>query len=163
MARSGVSADDDSPAKWNADATAGSVKWTFPGRTAELYLMPETSLHQAAQNYADLTGHARVSPKWSFGYLQSRWGWEDKGYIENTLKKFHEDKLPVDAFIFDFECYTKTPDYELKPEGVAKFTDFNWNPALFPERRSKSRLIKARASALSPSANRASAIARRCR
>ena len=39
----------------------------------------------------------------------------------------------MDAFIFDFECYTKTPDYALKPEGEAGFPDFTLNPKLFPE------------------------------
>ena len=69
------------------------MAWTFPGRTADLYLMPAASLRQAEGAYVDLTGHPKVSPKWTFGYLQSRWGWEDKAYIENTLKTFQDDKL----------------------------------------------------------------------
>jgi alpha-glucosidase len=130
----GVSADDDSPAKWNTKADETSiVTWSFPGRTADLYLTPALNLYQASQKYADLTGHPKISPKWAFGYLQSRWGWKDKAYIDDTLKTFHDHKLPVDAFIFDFECYTKTPDYALKPEGESNFTDFAWNPQLFPE------------------------------
>jgi len=130
----GVSVDDNSPAKWNAKADQASVvTWSFPGRTADLYLMPAQNLYQEAQKYVDLTGHPKVSPRWAFGYLQSRWGWKDKAYIEDTLKTFQNDKLPVDAFIFDFECYTKTPDYDLKPEGKPDFSDFAWNPMLLPE------------------------------
>jgi alpha-glucosidase len=129
----GVTSDDNSPAKWSADIDQGSVTWTFPGRSADLYLLPAANLHQAAQKYADLTGHPKVSPEWAFGYLQSRWGWQDSAYIEDTLKTFRDDKLPVDAFIFDFECYTQTPDYELKPSGQPNFPDFTWNPALFPD------------------------------
>jgi alpha-glucosidase len=129
----GISVDDDSPAKWNAQAGHESITWSFPGRMADLYLMPSHTLYQAAQKYADLTGHPKVSPKWAFGYLQSRWGWQNQAYIEDTLKTFHTDRLPIDAFIFDFECYTKIPDYALKPEGEPKFPDFAWNPVLFPE------------------------------
>jgi alpha-glucosidase len=41
-------------------------------------------------------------------------------------------KIPVDAFIYDFEWYTSEPDYRLPSEGVTGFTDFGWNTNLFP-------------------------------
>ena len=126
----GVSANDEAPAQWSATTAQGAVTWTFPGKSASLYLMPAQTMTQAAQSYADLTGHATVPPEWAFGYLQSRWGWESHNVVGMIAKQFWADRLPVDAFIFDFECYTKTPDYDLKPEGLPNFPDFTWNPAL---------------------------------
>jgi alpha-glucosidase len=38
----------------------------------------------------------------------------------------------VDAYIFDFEWYTTSPDYTLGKEGKEGFTDFTFNPKLFP-------------------------------
>lgn len=128
----GVTDDDDKPAKWTFDPDKGEIIWFFPGKTAALYLMPARDLREAARAYARLSGYPLVPPKWSFGYLQSRWGWTDKAYIDETLKTFRDHKLPVDAFIFDFECYTTRPDYALPPEGQANFPDFTWNPLLFP-------------------------------
>jgi alpha-glucosidase len=128
-----VTANDNQPAHWSAAANRDSVVWTFPGAAAALYLMPAATLKDAATAYADLTGHAPVPPRWTFGYLQSRWGWKNRGYIEDVLKHFQELKLPVDAFIFDFEWYTTKPDYELTPAGVAGFSDFGWNTNLFSE------------------------------
>ncbi|HUE37336.1 MAG TPA: glycoside hydrolase family 31 protein, partial [Candidatus Acidoferrum sp.] len=127
-----VSSDDNHPARWKADADGTSVTWTFPGRTADLYLMPAPTPKDAAGAYAKLTGHAPVPPRWAFGYLQSRWGWTNRAYIEDTLKKFNDLKLPVDAFIFDFEWYTRSPDYSVPPGGLAGFEDFSWNTNLFP-------------------------------
>jgi alpha-glucosidase len=95
--------------------------------------MPASNLYEAARNYAELSGAPAVPPRWTFGYLQSRWGWQDRAYIDDTLKQFVTRKLPVDAFIFDFEWYTVEPDYELPPEGDANFKDFSFNPALFPD------------------------------
>ena len=66
-------------------------------------------------------------------FLQSQWGWQDRNYIENTLHKFREKKLPVDAFIYDFEWYTPFPDYAVGNKGVANFPDFSFNPKLFPD------------------------------
>jgi alpha-glucosidase len=128
-----VSADDNRPASWEAAKNHRSITWTFPGDRADLYLMPATTLKDAAASYARLTGHAPIPPLWAFGYLQSRWGWADRAYIENALKKFNDLKIPVDAFIYDFEWYTHEPDYALPPQGLPDFQDFSWNTNLFSD------------------------------
>jgi len=127
-----VATDDNRPAFWLAGTSGDYVRWMFPGDTADLYLMPAATLEDAARAYARLTGFAPVPPRWAFGYLQSRWGWKDPAYIEDTLHQFRQLKVPVDAFIFDFEWYTLKPDYELQNDGLTNFTDFYWNPHLFP-------------------------------
>ena len=128
-----VTANDNRPAHWRVGNSADSVSWIFPGSKANLYLMPSATLKDAAKNYAQLTGHAPVPPRWTFGYLQSRWGWADRKYIEDTLAKFRELELPVDAFIYDFEWYTPTPDYSLPAGGLPDFKDFSFNTNLFPD------------------------------
>ncbi len=72
-------------------------------------------------------------PRWAFGYFQSRWGWKDKAYIDDTFAHFRQDQLPVDNFIIDFEWYTVIPDYDVQMPGDPNFVDFGWNPALFPD------------------------------
>ena len=128
-----VTANDDAPASWTAAADGTSLTWHFPGPSADLYLMPAASLGAASQDYAQLSGFVPVPPRWTFGYLQSRWGWTDRAYIEATLRKFQELHIPLDAFIFDFEWYAATPDYKLPAGGTPEFKDFGWNPLLFPE------------------------------
>lgn len=128
-----VTADDNRPAHWSASGDGPAVTWTFPGATADLYLMPSATLKDAARNYARLTGYAPVPPRWTFGYLQSRWGWTNRKYIEDTLARFQQLHLPVDAFIYDFEWYTPTPDYSLPPSGLPDFKDFSFNTSLFPD------------------------------
>ena len=128
-----VTANDNQPARWRAATNGEYLTWTFPGPEAELYLMPAASLKDAAEAGARLTGFAPVPPRWAFGYLQSRWGWKDRAYIEDTLQQFRDLKIPVDAFIYDFEWYTTNPDYELPSDGEAGYTDFGWNTNLFPD------------------------------
>jgi alpha-glucosidase len=127
-----ISAKDDAPASWKSRA-GGKVDWTIPGPSIDFYVMPGATLNDWVRDQAELTGFAPVPPKWALGYMQSRWGWKDKAYIDDTLKHFHDDHLPVDVFIFDFEWYTKTPDYSVPPEGKPDFIDFDWNPTLFPD------------------------------
>lgn len=125
-----VSADED---QWAQRRVPGDPEWIFPGTRGDLYLMPAANLKEAAQAYADLCGTPAVPPRWSFGYLQSRWGWVDRTYIEDTLKQFRERKHPVDAFIYDFEWYNHDNDYRISEDGATNFFDFGWNTELFPE------------------------------
>ncbi|HEV3271316.1 MAG TPA: TIM-barrel domain-containing protein [Candidatus Methylacidiphilales bacterium] len=127
-----ISENETRPGSWKANV-AGGVDWKAPGVAADLYLMPAKNLYDWLRDDAELTGFAPVPPLWAFGYLQSRWGWTDKSYLDDTLAHFRKDNLPVDTFIIDFEWYTKTPDYDVKAEGDPTFIDFDWNPVLFPD------------------------------
>jgi len=127
-----VSANDDDPATWDRTKDNTALTWKFPGKAANLYLWPAKTLYDGARGYIKLTGRPELPPRWAFGYLQSQWGWTDSAYIANIATKFRTHKLPVDAFIFDFEWYTTLPDYEVGKEGKEGFTDFTFNPKLFP-------------------------------
>lgn len=127
----GVTPDDNIPATWNNSNS--TVTWRYNGKAADLYLWPAKTLYDATSGLANLTGKPKLPPKWAFGYLQCRWGWENRAYIENTLNKFRSLKLPVDAFIYDFEWYTGSPDYSLSKNGAVGFSDFSFNPNLFSE------------------------------
>ncbi|HWD91940.1 MAG TPA: TIM-barrel domain-containing protein [Verrucomicrobiae bacterium] len=139
----GVTEDDNRPARWRAAVNNEYLTWTFPGSRADLYLMPAASLKDAAKAYSQLTGAAPVPPRWAFGYLQSRWGWTNHLSIEDALKHFRDLKIPVDAFVYDFEWYTPKPDYELPDSGKDAFEDFGWNTNLFPQRAAEIQSEKA--------------------
>ena len=127
-----LAGDDNKPAFWSATPGQGYINWTFPGGTADLYLMPAANLRAVATAFDQLTGFPPVPPRWAFGYMQSRYGWKDRAYVEDAFHQFLTRNLPLDVLIFDFEWYTKHPDYSVRPEGEADFSDFGWNPLLFP-------------------------------
>ncbi len=127
-----VSVNDNKPATWDRAKDKATLTWKFAGKAANLYLWPAKTMQDGASGYVKLTGRPKLPPRWAFGYLQSKWGWDDSTYIADVATKFRTHKLPVDAFIFDFEWYTTTPDYTVKKEGKEGFTDFQFNPKLFP-------------------------------
>jgi alpha-glucosidase len=128
----GVSANDDNPATWNRAADKAALTWKFSGKAANLYLWPAKTMYDGARGYVKLTGRPKLPPRWAFGYLQSKWGWDDSTYVSDVATKFRTHKLPVDAFIFDFEWYTTLPDYAVKKDGKEGFSDFTFNPKVFP-------------------------------
>jgi alpha-glucosidase len=128
----GISTNDNNPATWSRAKDKVTLIWKFNGKAANLYLWPAKSMYSGANGYVKLTGRPKLPPRWAFGYLQSQWGWRDSAYISDVLTKFRTHKLPVDAFIFDFEWYTTLPDYAVGKYGEAGFSDFSFNPKLFP-------------------------------
>jgi len=117
------------PVNWTSDSK--NIVWTYKG-DFELYLMPAADLNAGTMAYYDLIGRPKVPPRYAFGFLASRWGWKDQAYIMDVLKRFREDSFPLDAVIFDFEFFAKTPDYKLGPKGSADYSDFGFNELLFP-------------------------------
>ncbi|NBZ95624.1 MAG: glycoside hydrolase family 31 protein [Proteobacteria bacterium] len=107
--------------------------WQVPGSGAALYLAVAPTLKDGMGVYRNLFGPAPVPPLWTFGFMASKWGWKLYPFIEETAKHFKDGHFPVDSFIYDFEWYTKTPDYKLKPAGEENFPDFAFNAQLFPE------------------------------
>jgi alpha-glucosidase len=128
----GVSVNDNTPGTWTRAKNQDKLIWKFNARAANLYLWPASTIYDGASGYVKLTGRPKLPPRWAFGYLQSQWGWADSTYISNVLTKFRTHKLPVDAFIFDFEWYTTLPDYTVGNEGKEGYSDFTFNPKLFP-------------------------------
>jgi oligosaccharide 4-alpha-D-glucosyltransferase len=59
-------------------------------------------------NYTELTGRQPLPPRWAFGNFASRFGYRDQEMAENTARRFIDNKIPVDAMIFDLYWFGKT-------------------------------------------------------
>ena len=93
-----------------------AVSWSRPdGAAFELYLMPAATLDAGTAAYYGLIGTAVMPPRYAFGFIASRWGWEDRSYIESTLQQFRDGAYPLDAIIGDFGWFTNVSDYSFPP------------------------------------------------
>jgi oligosaccharide 4-alpha-D-glucosyltransferase len=59
-------------------------------------------------NYTTLTGKQPLPPRWALGNFSSRFGYHSQEEVENTIKKFENDKIPVDAIILDLYWFGKS-------------------------------------------------------
>lgn len=66
------------------------------------------SWEKLIQNYTDLTGKQPLPPRWAFGNFSSRFGYRSQDEVNNTIRKFEEDKIPVDAIILDLYWFGKS-------------------------------------------------------
>ena len=75
-------------------------------------------------NYTDLTGKQPLPARWTLGNFSSRFGYHSQVEVEKTIKKFEDDKIPVDAIILDLYWFGKTIQ--------GTMGNFDWDKDTFP-------------------------------
>lgn len=58
-------------------------------------------------NYTYLTGKQPLPPRWILGNFSSRFGYHSQKEVEETIDKFKEESIPVDAVIIDIYWFGK--------------------------------------------------------
>ena len=85
----------------------------------DYYVIGGASLAAVIQNYTYLTGRTPLPQKWTLGYQQSRWGYQDAAEIALIAQKMRDYHLPMDVIHLDI-------DYM---DGYRVFT---WDPHKYP-------------------------------
>ena len=79
---------------------------TISGRKTYQVIAGDSWLDLIA-NYTDLTGKQPLPPRWAFGNFSSRFGYHSQQEVEETIAKFKEEEIPVDAVIIDIYWFGK--------------------------------------------------------
>jgi oligosaccharide 4-alpha-D-glucosyltransferase len=80
---------------------------TISGRKTYQVIVGDTWT-DLVSNYTTLTGKQPLPPRWAFGNFSSRFGYHSQEEVENTIKKFEQNNIPVDAIILDLYWFGKT-------------------------------------------------------
>lgn len=92
------------------------------GSSFDAYLIYGPGPAEILASYADLTGHAPVPPKWTFGLWGSSGGtYRDRESVEQLIQGFDDRKIPLDVIHVD-PWWMKWRTY----------CDFRWDEAAFP-------------------------------
>jgi alpha-glucosidase len=105
-------------ASWRRDQRRHT--WLVEEPAVDMYLLMGETPAEILQAYIELTGRPLVPPRWTFGYLQSRWGYKDARDVRDKWRLFREKKILVEAFIYDYDWF---------------INDWHWNPKVFPSPR----------------------------
>lgn len=57
--------------------------------------------------YTSLTGRQPLPPRWVFGNFSSRFGYHSEREVRETVRKFAEDSIPLDAVVIDIYWFGK--------------------------------------------------------
>jgi len=65
------------------------------------------SWYDLIDQYTELTGKQPLPPRWAFGNFSSRFGYHSEKETRETVDKFIQDSIPVDAVIIDIYWFGK--------------------------------------------------------
>ncbi|MGD8465343.1 MAG: glycoside hydrolase family 31 protein [Anaerolineae bacterium] len=88
----------------------------------DYFLIYGPDLKRILKRYADLTGHAPVPPKWSFGFWVSRAGYRTREEVETVTHEMRTRDLPFDVLSLD-------PWWM----GEGPWSTYEWDTAAFPD------------------------------
>lgn len=73
----------------------------FSGGELNFYIILGKDYQEILSNYHLLTGTQPLPPRWALGNLMSRFGYTSQEQANDIVAKMKEQKIPVDAIIFD--------------------------------------------------------------
>ena len=79
---------------------------TISGRKTYQIIASDTWLDLVSQ-YTTLTGTQALIPLWALGNFSSRFGYHSEKEVINTVNKFKDENIPVDAVIIDLYWFGK--------------------------------------------------------
>lgn len=79
---------------------------TISGRKTYQLIVGET-WETMVGNYTLLTGRQPMPPRWALGNFSSRFGYHSQKEVLETIQKFKEENIPVDAVILDLYWFGK--------------------------------------------------------
>ena len=65
------------------------------------------NLKEVTQNYVELTGKQPMPPRWALGNFASRFGYHSQQEVEETVAKYREEDIPLDAIVLDLYWFGK--------------------------------------------------------
>ncbi len=65
------------------------------------------NLKEVTQNYVELTGKQPMPPRWALGNFASRFGYHSQQEVEETVQKYRDEDIPLDAIVLDLYWFGK--------------------------------------------------------
>jgi len=78
------------------------ISFNFDGCGLEYYIF-FGKVDELLKNYADLTGHPALVPKWSLGFHQSRYSYMSEDEVLSIAENFKKYNLPISAIHLDID------------------------------------------------------------
>ncbi|MFD1314833.1 glycoside hydrolase family 31 protein [Namhaeicola litoreus] len=79
---------------------------TIKGRKA-YQVIAGSAWEEIIDQYTQLTGRQPLPPRWALGNFSSRFGYHSEKEVRNTVQKFLDEKIPLDAVVIDIYWFGK--------------------------------------------------------
>jgi alpha-glucosidase (family GH31 glycosyl hydrolase) len=117
----GLFVDNTYPARFDVGAADPTqLRYRTPGGEISYYVLAAPSIPAQLEQYTWLTGRQPLPPKWSLGYIQSKFGYRTESQARGVIDTLRRKDFPVDAVILDLDWFEH-------------MGDLRWDREAFPE------------------------------
>ncbi|GJJ75499.1 hypothetical protein EMPS_07857 [Entomortierella parvispora] len=102
----------------------GKLTYKVIGGILDFSLFLGPSPTQVLDQYTELIGRPHMPPAWALGFHQSRYGYKNIEAVEDMIRRYHDENLPLDGIWLDI-------DY------MEQYRDFTYDDLRFPKSRIK--------------------------
>jgi alpha-glucosidase (family GH31 glycosyl hydrolase) len=96
-----------------------SFSYTASGGELSYFLITASTVQAQLERYTWLTGRQPLPPRWAFGYIQSKFGYQNESEARSMVQTMRQEQIPCDAIVLDI--------YWSRYMG-----DLSWNPGSWP-------------------------------
>ncbi len=101
----GVFVDNPWPAEVDFTTTEAGKggRWSYRagGGPMAYYVIAGPDMYGVLDHYTRLTGRPTIPPLWTLGFLQSKFGYQNRQEVETLARTFRHRDIPCDAIILD--------------------------------------------------------------
>jgi alpha-glucosidase len=89
-----------------------------------VYVITGESAYDVVKQFRKIIGKSYIAPKFAFGFGQSRWGYKSAEDIENVVKGYRDNNIPIDMVYLDIDYMQDYKDFTVNPERFPNFEEF---------------------------------------
>ncbi|MGA9115414.1 MAG: TIM-barrel domain-containing protein [Bacteroidota bacterium] len=81
------------------------LAYTAEGGELTFYLIAARGIPAQLERYTWLTGRQPLPPRWSLGFIQSRFGYRNEAEARGVVQTMRQKRIPCDALVLDLYWY----------------------------------------------------------
>ena len=102
-------------------ASANEMRYSITDGNLSYFLVFGNNQAEVLSNYTILTGKQPLPPRWSLGYLQSKYGYQNTADVTGIVNELKTNGFPLDGIILDLFWFG----------GTNKMGVLNWDSTRF--------------------------------
>lgn len=101
---------------------AGELRIGAPDGPIDYYVIAGPTVADVTRRYADLTGHAPLSPRWALGYQQARYSYMSQAEVGQIADRLASDRIPTDVIWLDIDFQDRNRPFTVNTTTFPDFT-----------------------------------------
>ena len=103
--------------------TDDSVTYTTKQLYFDCYMYAESTPKKVVSRFYDFSSSKSLMPQWTFGYIQSKFGYQNEQEIYELLEQIDKHNLKVSAIVIDLHWYKRMGDLDWNRENFPHYEE----------------------------------------